>query len=155
MKFFPVIKHWRNKIQQQNVWIAPKLWQYIFYAELGHVTVCGLFMRHFIGTTTWDYCTLGWSDWAFFFDCWKPTHFCWSGIFLGTQFQKIGNFGPTCVARRAKFSFSKNHRDLKNQYFCLKTCRHLPVPSTSKNNMQKENLQKNSVLCQLCNVYLL
>ena len=51
-----------------------------------------------------------------FFDFWKPAHFCWSDIFLGTQFQKISNFGGA----RAKFLFSKNHRDLKNKIFFWK-----------------------------------
>ena len=41
--------------------------------------------------------------------CSRPTHLCRSSIFLGVQFQKIGNLG--CAA---KFSFSKNHRDLNN-----------------------------------------
>ena len=65
---------------------------------------------------------------------WKRTPFCWSGIFLGVQFQKIGNFG-----RAAKFSFSKNRRGLKYDYFFVKICRILPY--TSKNNRQKENLK--------------
>ena len=60
---------------------------------------------------------VGWSDLALFFDFWKTTHFCWSGIFLGTQFQNIANLGR---ARAAKFAFSKNQRDLKNQYFFYK-----------------------------------
>ena len=30
---------------------------------------------------------------SIFFEFWKPTHFCRSGIYSGTQFQKIGNFG--------------------------------------------------------------
>ena len=37
--------------------------------------------------------------------------------------------------RAAKFSFSKNRRDLKNEYLFLKICRILP--NTSKNNCQK------------------
>ena len=40
-----------------------------------------------------------------------------------------------CVARAAKFSFSKNRRDLKNEYFFLKICRILS--NTSKNNWKK------------------
>ena len=42
---------------------------------------------------------------------------------------------PSLRGRAAKFSFSKNHRDLKNEYFFLKICRILP--NTSKNNCQK------------------
>ena len=34
-------------------------------------------------------CTVGWSDLAFYFDFRKPTHFCWWGIFLRTQFQRL------------------------------------------------------------------
>ena len=30
---------------------------------------------------------------SIFFEFWKPTHFCRSGIYSGTQFQKIGDFG--------------------------------------------------------------
>ena len=39
-----------------------------------------------------------------FFDFWKPTHFCWSVIFLGTQFQKIDNIGT----RGKVFIFKKS-----------------------------------------------
>ena len=56
-----------------------------------------------------------------FFDFWKPTHFCWSGIFLGTQLKKICNFG--CAA---KFLFSENHRDLKI-FLLLKICSNFPI----------------------------
>ena len=42
---------------------------------------------------------------------------------------------PSLRGRAAKFSFSKNRRDLKNEYFFLKICRILP--NTSKNNRQK------------------
>ena len=39
--------------------------------------------------------------------------------------------------RAARFSYTKNHRDLKNEYF-LKMCKYLPV--TARNNRQKEYL---------------
>ena len=42
---------------------------------------------------------------------------------------------PTLRASASKISFSKNRRDLKNEYFFLKICRILP--NTSKNNRQK------------------
>ena len=41
----------------------------------------------------------------------------------------------------AKFSLSKNHKDLKNQYLFLKICQYLPF--TSINNRQKENSKLN------------
>ena len=44
-----------------------------------------------------------------------------------------------CVARAAKFPFSKNRRGLKIEYFFVKICRILPY--TSENNRQKENLK--------------
>ena len=79
-----------------------------------------------------------------FFDCWKPTHFCWLGIFLWTQFQKICNFGRVSWATHARqsFNFQNITRTLKINIF-LKTCEHFP--NTSKNNLQKENLQKKLV----------
>ena len=52
-------------------------------------------------------------DWFNIFDFWKPTHFCWSGIFLETQFQKSAiSATRTRFARAEKFSFSKNHQNL-------------------------------------------
>ena len=42
---------------------------------------------------------------------------------------------PTLRASASKISFSKNRRDLKNEYFFLKICRILP--NTSKNNRHK------------------
>ena len=70
-----------------------------------------------------------------FFDFWKPTHFWWSGIFLGTQLKKICNFG--CAA---KFLFSENHRDLKI-FLLLKICRNLSnmyiKEQTTKKNCKK------------------
>ena len=54
-------------------------------------------------------CSVGWSDLALYCDFRKATRFCWSSIFLGGQFQKIGKF------RSAKFSFSKIRR--KYDYF--------------------------------------
>ena len=54
---------------------------------------------------------VGWSDLVFFRDFRKVTGFCQSGIFLGVQFQKIGNFSHTRERRmRCKvFIFKKSH----------------------------------------------
>ena len=41
----------------------------------------------------------GWSDLAIICNFRKATHFCWSGIFLGGQFQKIGEFRHTRTHR--------------------------------------------------------
>ena len=55
---------------------------------------------------------VGWTDYC-----------CGSGIFLGFHFPKIGK--SELVARSAKFSLSKNHRDPKSVFlfFC---CKNLP-----------------------------
>ena len=53
---------------------------------------------------------VGWTDYC-----------CGSGIFLGFHFPKIGK--SELVARSAKFSLSKNHRDPKI-FFCC--CKNLP-----------------------------
>ena len=76
-------------------------------------------------------CALGWSDFNFFaiFD---------NGLSIGYIFMSsIPNIGKfCCVCARgvstAKFSFSKNQRDLKREYLFGKVCRNLPF--TSKNN---------------------
>ena len=54
-----------------------------------------------------------------FFDFWKPALFCWSGIFLRTQFKKIGNFGCTLTYHaRQSFLFQKIPGTLKiNNFF--------------------------------------
>ena len=78
-----------------------------------------------------------------FFDFWKPTDICWSGIFLGTQFQNIGNFGCARVSHAwQSFHFQNITGTLKITIF-LQTCRHLL--NTSKNNLQKENLKKKNL----------
>ena len=46
---------------------------------------------------------------SIFSDFRKATHFCWLGIFLSVQIQKIGNFGHA-NARAAQFSFKKKTR---------------------------------------------
>ena len=67
-----------------------------------------------------DY-TVGWSDLALFLDFRKPTHFCWSSIFLGTQFPKIGSFSlASTLHARESLHFLKNQSDLKNWYFFWK-----------------------------------
>ena len=43
---------------------------------------------------------------------------------------------PPLRARSSKFSFSKNHRDLNNEYFFMKISESL-IPNTPKNNRQK------------------
>ena len=55
-----------------------------------------------------------------FFDFWKCTHCCRLGIFLWVKSQKIGKF---CRVSVSKFSFSKNHKGLKNGYYINE---HLP-----------------------------
>ena len=59
-----------------------------------------------------------------FYDFWKPIHFCSSGIFLGTQFPKIGNFAHALAARvsytvyeRQSFHFQKITGTLKINIF--------------------------------------
>ena len=61
-----------------------------------------------------DY-TVGWSDLALFLDFRKPTHFCWSSIFLGTQFQKYRQFWPSARTThpRPSFHFQKITATLK------------------------------------------
>ena len=49
--------------------------------------------------------TVGWSNLALFCDFWKATCFCWSGIFLGGQFPKIGKFRRAYA--RQSFHFQK------------------------------------------------
>ena len=71
----------------------------------------------------------GWSDLALFCDFRKATRFCRSGIFLGGQFQKIGEF-----TRGASLHFQKIAGSLKMNIF-LKIFRILPY--ISKNNRQK------------------
>ena len=62
-----------------------------------------------------------------FSDFRKITHCCRLALFLWFQFQKI----PT-------ISFSKNHRDLKNEHFIGKICKYFTF--TLKNNRQKDKL---------------
>ena len=86
-----------------------------------------------------DY-TVGWSDLALFLDFRKPTHFCWSSIFLGTQFQKIGNFGRSRTrSTRSKVFIFKKSQGPQLFIFFLKIFKNLP--DASKNNRQKENLK--------------
>ena len=59
---------------------------------------------------SWCYCTVGWSDIVLF--AW-----CWFGIFLLVQSQKINEFCHERGACAAKFSRSKNHRDLQSDFF--------------------------------------
>ena len=52
------------------------------------------------------YCTYNRVEWfSTFFDCWKPTHFCWLGIFLYT-IQKNQQFRPRAWATHARQSFN-------------------------------------------------
>ena len=75
-------------------------------------------------------------DWFNIFDFWKPTHFCWSGIFLETQFQKSAiSATRTRFARAEKFSFSKNHQNLI--IFCCWKFAETFLICTSKNKLQK------------------
>ena len=51
----------------------------------------------------------------------KTTQGCRSCIYLGAQFQKIGNFDHTCARlTRSKVPFPKNHKDLINVYIFFK-----------------------------------
>ena len=55
-------------------------------------------------------CTLvGWSDLALFCDFWKATCFCWSGTFLGGQFQKMANFAACSHVARASHKQQSFH----------------------------------------------
>ena len=64
-------------------------------------------------------------------------------IFLELIFKKSANFAACAHGSRvAKFLFSKNHKDLKNELFFLVFKHH---PFTSKNNCQKE-FKENSKL---------
>ena len=65
-----------------------------------------------------------------FIDFLKPTHFCWSVIFLGTQFQKIDNIGT----RGKVFIFKKSQGTLKINIFIWKLAETFLNPYTSKNN---------------------
>ena len=79
------------------------------------------------------HCSVGWSDLALFCDFLLIRY---EYIFM-RSIKKLANFAKRApVARAAKFSFSKNRRDLKYEYF-LKICR--IFPKTSKNNRQEEN----------------
>ena len=49
-------------------------------------------------------CWLGWCDLVLFCDFQKTTGFCWSGIFLIVQFQKIGEFR---ASRMQSFHFQR------------------------------------------------
>ena len=53
-------------------------------------------------------------------------------------------FYESSSKKSAKFSLSKNHRHLKNKYFCLKICKNLHF--TLKNNCLKENSKFNFCL---------
>ena len=67
------------------------------------------------------HCTVGWSDLAIFCYFRKVTGFCWSGIFLGGQFQKIYKF---CSVRRTRgkvFIFKK----LQGPQLWIFLCEHL------------------------------
>ena len=59
-----------------------------------------------LGALVWvSACTVGWSDLALFCNVRIVTRFCWSGIFLGGQFQKIVKFRR---ARAKAFIFKKS-----------------------------------------------
>ena len=51
---------------------------------------------------------VGWSDLVFFRDFRKVTGFCQSGMFLGVQFKKIGNFGRARARQGKVFVFKKS-----------------------------------------------
>ena len=74
---------------------------------------------------------VSWQQWQI-----PPLRHCyWSGIFLEAQLKKSASSAPRseCVD---KYSFSKNHRELKNYNF-LKICKYRHF--ISRNNHQKEN----------------
>ena len=60
---------------------------------------------------------------SLFFDFWKWAHCYQLSKFLWAHFKKIFEF---CSAHEIKISFSKNHKELENQYFFLKNSRNLP-----------------------------
>ena len=59
------------------------------------------------------HCSVGWSDLALFCDFRKATHFCWSDIFLGGQFQKSANFTTRPTHAWQTFHFQKKQGPLK------------------------------------------
>ena len=66
---------------------------------------------------------VGWSDIALFSNFWKATRFCSSGIFLGSQFQKIGNFRRARRKHGKVFVFKKSQGHIN---ICIKVFRILP-----------------------------
>ena len=76
---------------------------------------------------------VGWSDLALFCDSWKATHFCRSGIFLGAEFQNIGNFRIHMRASQEQqsFHFQRITGTLQINIF-FNICRNCPF--TAKNN---------------------
>ena len=88
---------------------------------------------------------IGWSDLALFCNFRKATHFCWSGIFLGGQFQKIGKFScvPSSHAGQS-FHFQKIAGTL-NKNFCITN---LPNTHTSyiKEQSQRRKFEIKSCL---------
>ena len=78
--------------------VSGLLWGYLYYSTVvPHIFL----LENILDRELLSLSRVEWFSTSFF---WKRTHFCWSGIFSGTQFQKIGNFG---CARAAQFSFSK------------------------------------------------
>ena len=66
------------------------------------------------------HCTVGWSDLTFFCNFRKATRFCWSGIFLGGQFQKSANFATCASHAQQSFHFQKTAGTLKMNFCCWK-----------------------------------
>ena len=65
-------------------------------------------------TCVHKYCTFEWSDLAVFCDFRKATRFCWSGFTFRRSIPKNQQISlHASASSAAKFSFSKNCRDLK------------------------------------------
>ena len=93
--------------------VSGLLWGYLYYSTVvPHIFL----LENILDRELLSLSRVEWFSTSFFF--WKRTHFCWSGIFSGTQFQKIGNFSRA-RRKRGKLSNLKNHWDLK-KYFILK-----------------------------------
>ena len=92
-------------------------------------------------------CTLGWSDLALFWIFETFTLLSIRFIFR-SSIPKNGQFRPRGrIAHAAKFSFSKNHRDLKiNLFFFI--CRNLPCSMYIK-----EQSQKITFLINICLIF--
>ena len=139
------VMHKRNLMGIVNAFFLPQQTQFLGICK---IRIFCFWRETSLYLTTWDQgiinivwkeknpavpYAVGWSDLALFCDSWKATHFCRSGIFLGAEFQNIGNFRIHMRASQEQqsFHFQRITGTLQINIF-FNICRNCPF--TAKNN---------------------